>query len=172
VPGFENSEIVWPETATEHQWIIDNILPFYGVKREEIVNLVYKDDDYDSTQIQRVDSNRRDWGFDKVPPWTPNTLNFTRCTEDSIIGSHNDHEAGCKINIPILNMSAANLYFNASDERYYYPAPALLNVREQHEVENLSRLRQFNIPERTFFQIVFKGEFKHYTNMLPLPFGY
>lgn len=172
VPGFEKSTILWPETHDDHKWICDNILPFYGVHESELVNLVYDANDDAVDAIARHDSDRRDWGFDHVPPWTPNTLNFTRVKYDSIIGDHDDHEAGCKINIPVLNMSAANVYFRESDERYYYPAPALLNVRARHEVENIHLMRDRGIPERTFFQVVFKGSFEEYQSRLPLPYGW
>lgn len=173
VSAFEGTTMSWPETDEDHQWILDNILKFYNIDPSEVLSLEYTVDDTASEDIgARVDSKRRDWGFKNVPNRIPNSLNFTSITRNSIISAHNDHEAGCKINIPIKNMSAANIYFYETDEKYFYPVPVLLNCPAFHEVQNICRMAQFDIPERTFFQIVFKGKYEYYKSTLPLPNGY
>lgn len=173
VAAFEGTIMSWPETDEDHQWILDNILKFYNIEPSEIQSLEYTANDTNKELFGiRNDSIRQDWGFKNVPSRIPNSLNFTTVTRTSIITAHNDHEAGCKINIPIRNMSAANIYFQETDEKYFYPAPALINCPATHEVQNLSRMTTFDIPERTFFQIVCKGSYEFYKATLPLPNGY
>jgi hypothetical protein len=176
VIDFTGTYMSWPETDAEHQWILDNILPFYNISVDECLNLQYTDDDNELEEVGvRTDGHpRTDWGFKKecIPKRSPNSLNFTTASRHSVIAAHNDHETGCKINIPVLNMSAANLYFRQTDEKYFYPAPVLLNCREEHEVQRLDRMAQYDIPERTFFQIVLKGSYDYYQSTLPLPNGY
>lgn len=174
VVDFTGTEMSWPETDEEHEWICNNILPYYGIEVDEILSLEYTAADKlkENLGVRTDDSDRTTWGFNNVPDRTPNSLNFTRIKSTSHIGTHSDHEAGCKINIPILNMGAANIYFRESGERYFYPTPVLLNCPRLHEVENMHRMEKFNIPERTFFQIIFKKPFEYYKNILPLPLGY
>lgn len=172
VSAFEGTTMSWPETDEDHQWILDNILKFYNIDPSEILSLEYTAKDTNDDMGIRNDSKRKEWQFENVPDRIPNSLNFTSVTRTSTISAHNDHEAGCKINIPIKNMSAANIYFYETDEKYYYPAPVLLNCPAFHEVQNISRMATFDIPERTFFQIVFKGSYEHYKSTLPLPNGY
>jgi len=176
VIGFTGTYMSWAETNEEHQWILDNILPFFNISVGECLNLQYTEEDNNIKELGIRTDNfpRTDWGFKKerVPKRLPNSLNFTTVQPHSVVTAHNDHEAGCKINIPILNMSAANLYFRQSDEQYFYPAPVLLNCRKDHEVQRIERMTEHNIPERTFFQIVLKGEYEFYKSTLPLPNGY
>lgn len=174
VPGFENTVMTWPESDEEHQWIIDNILSYYSIPVDEIASLEYTIDDIDDDTLGRRNDgfHRRDWGFQNVPTRTPNSLNFTTINKTSVITPHNDHEADCKINIPIINMSAANLYFRETDEPFYYNSPVLIHCSSLHEVRNINRMKTFNIPERTFFQIVLKKSFNYYKEILPLPNGY
>lgn len=174
VSAFQGTTMTWPETDEEQQWIIDKVLPYYNLSVDDVYSLEYMQKDmYDDRKGKRSDGNhRRDWGFKNVPERMPNTLNFTTVREHSLIEAHNDHEADCKINVPIKNMSAANIYFKDSDEAFYYNTPVLIHCASWHEVQHIDRMKKFNIPERTFFQIVLKKSFVHYQNVLPWPNGY
>ena len=41
VIGFTGTYMSWPETNEEHQWILDNILPFFNISVGECLNLQY-----------------------------------------------------------------------------------------------------------------------------------
>ena len=174
VEGFENSETLWTETEEELQWIINNILPYYGLSLEDLQELLYVMEDKENNEAinNRGDTDRAKWSFKNVPPWGPRSLNFTRIGTDTFIRTHIDPEGGCKINIPILNMSAADIYFTDNNESYFYPVPALLKLLSPHRVNNIERLSQYKPPFRVFFQIVLKQSFEHWKEILPLPYGY
>lgn len=173
VEGFENSETLWTETEEEHRWIIDNILPHYNLTLDDVEELVYtKDDEYSEEAKGRYDSDRTQWNFKNVPAWKPRSLNFTRVGANSFIGRHTDPEGGCKINIPILNIRSADIYFVDSDESYFYPTPTLFNVSLPHNVNSIGRVSQYEPPVRVFFQIVLKESFEYWKEKLPLPYGY
>lgn len=174
VEGFENSETLWTETEEEHQWIIDNILPHYGLTLDDLQELVYVKEDKENEEASnnRDDTDRSKWSFTNVPPWGPRSLNFTRTSAISFIDHHTDPEGGCKINIPVLNIRAADIYFTDSDERCFYPTTTLFNVRLPHSVNNLENMGQYTPPFRVFFQIVLKESFDHWKEILPLPYGF
>ena len=173
VAGFENSDTIWTETKEDHEWICANILPFYNLTIGDVVDLVYTaEDTNDDTTNNRYNSDRSTWKFTNVPLWTPRSLNFTRLRSDSFVGAHNDHECGCKINIPIINMSAANIHFIDSGEQFWYPSPALLNVNALHSVNGTNRISQYNPPERVFFQICLKNSYDSYSDIIPTPHGW
>ena len=173
VEGFEDSETIWTETKEDHQWIIDNILPYYNLTIDDVEELVYtKEDQYTKEAKGRYDSDRTQWEFKNVPPWGPRSLNFTRVGVTSFIGKHKDIEGGCKINIPVLNIRSANIHFIDSNEIYFYPTPALLNVRLFHNVDRIDRVSEYDPPVRVFFQIVLKKSFEYWKELLPLPYGY
>jgi hypothetical protein len=173
VEGFVNSETIWTETKEDHDWICNNIIPFYNLTMDDIVDLIYTPEDIDAGIAKgRYDSDRSMWKFTNVPAWKPRSLNFTRIKHNSFVGAHTDHECGCKINIPILNMSSSNIHFVKSDERFWYPSPVLLNVNALHSVDGTERISLYTPKERVFFQLCLKQNYDFYQNIVPTPHGW
>lgn len=169
VPNEFICDMLWPETESEFNWIVDNVVAFYGVTTDEIATLKYNYDDVTDTDRNGVD--RSNWFKGQSGPWAPNSLNFTRFNHDSITERHHG-EVECKINIPIVNMGQACIRFIESNECCWYPSPALLNIAYDHDVVGLDRLKTYDLKDRAFFQIVLKKPYKHYSETLPRPNGW
>ncbi len=170
VPDLFVCDLLWPETQAEFDWIVREVVGFYGIPVTDIANLKYNEDDMADAIRDDVD-NKSKWFSGRAGPYLPNSLNFTRFTADSITGKHHG-EVECKINIPILNMGQACIRFIDTEERCWYPSPALLNIAYDHDVIGLERLKMLDINERAFLQIVLKRPYQFYSDTLPRPSGW
>jgi hypothetical protein len=168
VPNEFVCDMMWPETQEEFNWIKREILGYYNLSEDEIQNLKYKEEDQGK---DREDAKKATWFTGNVPDYLPNSLNFTRSNPESITEKHHGI-VECKINIPIVNMGQACIRFLDTDERCWYPSPALLNIGYDHEVRGLERLQEFNVNERVFFQIVLNKPYQHYSDTLIRPNGW
>ena len=61
---------IWCETQEDQQWIIDTLLPYYGIDYENVAELDY------SNTVSSQRSGSFSSGF--VPPYPKNSINFTR----------------------------------------------------------------------------------------------
>lgn len=163
-------EMIWPETQSDFDFLVTNVVRFYGISMDDVANLRYEQDDATDASLEPT-LDKFLWFSGMQGPYMPNSLNFTKYNQHSIGGRHCD-EMECKINIPVVNMGQACMHFTASDERCWYPSPVLLNVGVEHEVEGLERLRQFDLVERAFLQIVLKKPYQYYSDTLPRPNGW
>ena len=161
-------DMMWPETQEEFDWIKKEILGYYKISEDEVQNLKYKDEDLIDAGEE---INRSTWFKGNIPDYIPNSLNFTRSNPNSITEKHHG-TVECKINIPIVNMGQACIRFLDTEERCWYPSPALLNIAYDHDVKGLERLEEFNIKERVFFQIVLSKPYQHYSDTLIRPNGW
>lgn len=162
IPNEFICDMVWPETEAELQWVKDEILSFYGITEDEVMDIQYT-----------TDSDKAHLFSGTIPDYIPKSLNFTKFTHGSITEIHRDWDSiECKINIPILNMGQACIHFSDTGERCWYPTTALLNIAYEHDVEGLENLKINNLKERVFFQIVLKGTYKHYSETLKRPNGW
>ena len=148
--SFVNDQI-WPETHDDYQWILDNILPYYGIEYDDVAVLDYSNSG---------GGDRDAFSGGPVPDYEKNSINFTRFTPER--ASINTHHAGvphvlCKLNIPITGMEQASVYWTETDEGYNYvnKTACLLNVQELHTVMGLNELTE----ERTFLSIALMTPF-------------
>lgn len=168
-PGEFICDMVWPETQSDFNYIVEHVVGFYGISVDEIANLKY---DYnDQADAEGFEMDKSTWFKGRAGPYQPNSLNFTRFGYDSITERHHG-EVECKINIPVINMGQACIRFIEADERCWYPSPALLNIAYDHDVQGLDRLRKYDLKERVFLQIVLKKPYQYYSETLPRPNGW
>ena len=161
-------DMMWPETQEELDWIKKEILGFYKLTEDDVKNLKYKEENLVDAGEE---ANKSTWFTGNVPDYVPNSLNFTRSNPNSITEKHHGY-VECKINIPIVNMGQACIRFLDTEEKCWYPSPALLNIGYDHDVKGLERLAEFNIKERVFFQIVLNKSYQHYSDTLIRPNGW
>lgn len=143
---------LWCETVEDQQWIIDTILPYYGIDYDDVVDL-----DYSNTV-----SSDRSQSFSKgfSPPYPKNSINFTRFVAGkAAIMEHNagvDHVL-CKLNVPVKNIEAGTCRWIKTKEGWNYKdnTALLLNVQEDHTVDGLEDLTE----DRAFLSIALKTTF-------------
>lgn len=148
--SFVNDQI-WPETRDDYQWILDNILPYYGIEYDDVAVL-----DYGNSG----GGDRDAFSGGTVPDYEKNSINFTRFTPER--AEITTHHAGvphvlCKLNIPITGMEQAYVTWPSTGDEYNYvnKTACLLNVQELHTVMGLDDLTE----ERTFLSIALTTPF-------------
>jgi len=143
---------IWCETQIDQQWIIDTLLPYYGIDYKDVVDL-----DYSNTA-----TTNRSGSFTKGfnPPYPKNSINFTRFVAGK--AAIMEHDAGvdhvlCKLNVPVKNIEAATCRWIETNEGWNYRdnTALLLNVQEKHTVDGLENLTE----DRAFLSIALSTPF-------------
>jgi hypothetical protein len=144
-------DTIWPEFQKDVDWIIGNILPYYGIDLENVVEY-----DYDLSGHWNSDSDFNETHLFS-PPWFPNSLNFTRYEAGvAKMCIHHDktpHVDG-KLNIPLLNTDSGHIYYIDVDEKFEYKKmhPCLHNPKYYHNVLGIEDLQE----DRVFFSLPVK----------------
>ena len=143
---------IWCETQTDQQWIINTLLPYYGIDYKDVVDLDYSN----TATTDRSGSFTK--GFN--PPYPKNSINFTRFVAGkAAIMEHNagiDHVL-CKLNVPVKNIEAATCRWIKTNEGWNYRDNTALplNVQENHTVDGLENLTE----DRAFLSIALSTPF-------------
>jgi hypothetical protein len=138
---------IWCETQEDQQWILDKLLPYYGIDYEEVAEL-----DYSNAVTESSRSGAFTEGF--TPPYPKNSINFTRFVAGkAAIMQHNagvDHVL-CKLNIPVKNIESGTCRWIETAEGWNYRdnTAMLLNVQKDHTVDGLEELTE----DRAFLSI-------------------
>ena len=154
-PKLTQSELLWPETLEEHNWIVEKIVAHFDLTVDEIVDLPYNKED---------PKNRKNY-IDI--PYYPSCINFVHFYPGDYLDYHNNHsfhmEITGRINIPVLNVDKGRLEFKHSKNFSRYPSPILINERHLHRTSSMrERLRV----DRVFLSLMLKNPFSFYYKKL------
>lgn len=154
---------IWPEEKEDHQWILDNILPYYGIKVEDVAELDYENSG-GKTAKEEADRDAA-YGEGYKPPYSQNSINFTKFEVGKaaiMIHTAGVNHVLCKLNIPIQACDQAALIYPPNDtypglSYYRYPdkKPCLLNTQIEHTVLGLDDITE----DRIFLSIALTTPF-------------
>ena len=168
------TQMVWPETFDDFDWICKNILNWFGLTKKDCTNLDYGNPDHQNRKQYSVRNPERMKGFLNFtyPPYQPSAINFIRYTQEYCLLKKHVGQTNSKIIIPCISGGQASISFPDYNEVFSYSSPVLLDISQTHEVINLQNLKKNGIQERVLFNLVLNKSFSHYCKILPPPLGW
>jgi len=150
--GWFIADTIWCENQEDHQWILNNILPYYGIKLDNVAEYDY---DLSKPGWNELSGNGFENGF--TPPWSPNSANFTRYEAGKArMMRHYDNtpQVDGKLNIPLINTDSGHIYYTDIDEKFEYKKmhPCLHNPNYYHNILGIDDLTE----DRVFFSVPVK----------------